>query len=74
MTTSRSSRYPIRVEHGDEHLAHLNPGIERSPGVTLRDPSVVQTSGGNGVRVQNSTFNPFENADVDANRVGSCDV
>ena len=62
--------------HNDtgRHLFHLNPGNERSPGITLRDLSILQTGGGNGVRVQNSKFNLFENVDVDANRVGSADA
>lgn len=57
-----------------KHLFHLNPNNERSPGITLSDMSIVQTSGGSGIRVQNSKFNLFENVDVDANRVGSDDA
>lgn len=62
--------------HNDtgEHLFHLNPGNERNPGTVLQDLSVVQTAGGNGVRVEDSKFNLFVNVDVDANRVGSDDA
>ena len=63
------------VHNGNgEHLFHLNPGNERSPGITLSDLSIVQTGGGNGVRVQDSKFNLFENVHVDANRNGSDDA
>lgn len=54
-----------------KHLFHLNPGNERSPGITLGDLSIVQTNGGNGLRVEHSKFNLFENVDVDAERNGS---
>lgn len=62
--------------HNDtgKHLFHLNPGNERGPGIVLQDLSVLQTNGGNGVRVQHSKFNWFQNVDVDANRAGSDDA